>query len=174
MVVKKHPGIILLPILVACGIVALASMWALGVDLPWLQLTMFVGAVLLLAFGFIDMLVRDVRRSHLHPITLRAGVLAVMVAETLLLFASAYLLIADRPDQMMGLTTPLDAVYFTMTTLMTIGFGDISAQGQLARAVVLTQMFFSVIVLTASVRLLSSLIRSFTKEVGHHDGGDAT
>lgn len=166
---SSHPGLFLPPIVVGVILVVLAIVYATGAQLAWLQVSGFVVGLGILTFTFLDMLVRDIRHTHLHPIGVRAIVLGIMVLEVLALFALTYLAIASYPDQMNGLTTPLDALYFTMTTLMTIGFGDISAESQLARGTVLIQMFFSVVVLTASVRLLSSLTRSITREVGHHD-----
>ena len=166
----RHPGIYVLPVVAGLAIAALAAMWATGTELPWLQVAIFVAALGILGFGFLDMLIRDVRHTHLHPIGRRAAVLGVMVLETLLLFATAYLLIAAVPSQMNGLVTPLDALYFTMTTIMTIGFGDIAAEGQLARGTVLLQMFFSVLVLTGAARLLTSLLRGVAREAGHGEG----
>jgi voltage-gated potassium channel len=168
----RRPGVFVPPLLTALAIAALITMRATGAQMPWVAALIFLAGVLILGFSFLDMLVRDIRRSHLHPIGLRAIVLGVMVIETLLLFASAYLIIADVPGEMTGLRTPLDALYFTMTTIMTIGFGDIAAEGQIARGAVLLQMFFSVVVLTASVRLLSSLVRAVTREAGHPEPGD--
>jgi hypothetical protein len=92
------------------------------------------------------------------------------VVESVLLFAVNYLSISEYPGEIAGLTTPLDAVYFTMTTLMTIGFGDIAASGQIARGAVLLQMLFSLLLLSASARLLTSLIKSVTRDVGHDPG----
>ena len=164
-----HLGLFLPPVIVGVILLILASVHASGADLPWLQVAGFVAGLGVLTFTFLDMLVRDIRHTHLHPIGVRAITLGIMVLEVLALFSLTYLAIANYPDQMNGLSTPLDALYFTMTTLMTIGFGDISAESQLARGTVLIQMFFSVVVLTASVRLLSSLTRSITREAGHHD-----
>ena len=41
--------------------------------------------------------------------------------------------------QIPGLETRLDSIYFTVTTLSTVGFGDIAAHSQGARAVVTVQ-----------------------------------
>lgn len=169
MSMSRHPGLFVPPVVVGIILVVLTVVHVTEADLPWLQVTGFVLGLGILTFTFLDMLVRDIRHTHLHPIGVRAIVLGFMVLEVLALFSVTYIEIASDPDEMSGLTTPLDALYFTMTTLMTIGFGDISAKSQLARGTVLIQMFFSVIVLTASVRLLSSLTRSITREVGHHD-----
>jgi voltage-gated potassium channel len=103
-------------------------------------------------------------------------VLAVIVGEAVLLFAVNYLSISEYPGEIAGLKTPLDAVYFTMTTLMTIGFGDIAAQGQIARGSVLLQMLFSLLLLSASARLLTTLVKSVARNAGHEQskpGGPA-
>ena len=164
----KHPGIFVPPALVGLILIVLTVVYATGADLAWLQVAGFITGLGILTFTFFDMLIRDIRHTHVHPIGLRAIVLGVMVLEVLGLFSITYLAIASQPGQMNGLETPLDALYFTMTTLMTIGFGDISAGSQLARGTVLIQMFFSVLVLSASVRLLSSLTRSIARTAGHH------
>ena len=170
--IRRHPAILIAPLVAAAVIVLLIGIRSSGASYPWLQGVTFTIALALLAVAFVDMLVRDIRRTHLHTIGLRISILGIMVLEAVLLFASIYLVIADQPGEMTGLKTPLDAAYFTMTTLMTIGFGDISAEGQIARGVVLTQMIFTVLLLSASVRLFSSLVRSVAREAGSHDGPD--
>lgn len=161
-----------LPAVIAgCLVVVLIAIHVGGVALPIVEVLSFVVALACLAFALGDMLVRDVRRTFVESIQVRVAVLAVMILETVLLFATTYMSVSAQPGQITGLSTPLDSVYFTMTTLMTIGFGDIAAEGQLARGVVLTQMIFTVLLLTASVRLLTSLVRALTVEEGarHHD-----
>ncbi len=147
-------------------VVLLLVMQVVGADAPVLAAVSVVVGLACLAFALGDMLVRDVRRTYVESIQFRALVLAVMIVETVLLFATTYMILSAQPGEINGLKTPLDAVYFTMTTLMTIGFGDISAEGQWARGLVLTQMIFTVLLLTASVRLLTSLVRALTVEEG--------
>lgn len=154
------------PTIAGVVIVLLAVMQALGVAHPVTQGVGFVLALGALMYAFSDMLVRDIRHSYVHSIGKRTVILGVMVVETVALFATTYLAVSDTPDQFVGLHTVLDAFYFTMTTLMTIGFGDVAAQGQLARGVVLVQMLFTILVLSSSVRLFSSLVRNLTKDVG--------
>ena len=166
-----YPSLFLPPAVVGVIIVALAVILATGSDLPWLQAALFILGLAILTFAFLNMLIGDIRHIHVNPIGRRASVLGVMVLEVLALFALTYLAISGHPGQIIGMSTPLDALYFTMTTLMTIGFGDIAAQGQLARGTVLLQMFFSVVVLSASVRLLQSLTRAVTRERGRQDNG---
>lgn len=174
MIRDHYPSLYLPPAVVGVILVGLAVMLATGTELPWLQAALFVIGLAILVFTFLNMLIGDIRHVHVNPIGLRASVLGIMVLEVLALFALTYLAISGHPGQIVGMKTPLDALYFTMTTLMTIGFGDIAAQGQLARGTVLVQMFFSVLVLSASVRLLQSLTRAMTRERGlREDGADA-
>jgi hypothetical protein len=167
---RRHWGLFAAPIIAGVATAILIALWSTGTRLPWLQGAMFLATLGLLAFTLGDMLARDIRRSHLHPIGIRTIVLAILVVESVLLFAVNYLSISEYPGEIAGLTTPLDAVYFTMTTLMTIGFGDIAASGQIARGAVLLQMLFSLLLLSASARLLTSLIKSVTRDVGHDPG----
>jgi len=56
--------------------------------------------------------------------------------------------------QFTGLRTKTDALYFAVTTLATVGFGDVHAEGQLARVVVTAQMVFNLVVLASAARAL--------------------
>ena len=160
---RVHLAVYAPPAIAAVAIAALIYVWASADVATALHLALFVVALAALAFGFLDMLIRDIRHTYRHSINWRMVVMAVMVVETIFLFAFTYLTVSELPDEISGMTTVLDAIYFTMTTLLTIGFGDIAAEGQLARGLVLTQMLFTILVLSASVRLLSSLIREATE-----------
>jgi hypothetical protein len=71
-------------------------------------------------------------------------------------FSSAYFVLADNYDnQIKGLDTKLDAIYFTITILATVGFGDISATGQTARGIVSGQMVVNFAVLAVSLRVIA-------------------
>jgi hypothetical protein len=67
-----------------------------------------------------------------------------------------YTLEQRDPDQFDGLETRLDALYFTVSTLATVGFGDVHAVGQAARALVLIQMVFNLVVIASAASVLSS------------------
>jgi voltage-gated potassium channel len=71
-----------------------------------------------------------------------------------------YVLDLSAPGQMADLHTRTDALYFTLSTLTTIGFGDVHAVGQLARVLVIIQMVFDVVFVTAVVATLRGRVRT--------------
>jgi voltage-gated potassium channel len=73
-----------------------------------------------------------------------------------------YVMSLQQPDQVDGLDTRLDALYFTASTILTIGFGDVHAVGQAARALVLVQMGFDVVFVTAAAQVISNRLRGRT------------
>lgn len=88
----------------------------------------------------------------------RTDVEALLTALYLLVivFAVVYGRIATVPGQFVGLETKTDALYFTVTVISTVGFGDIHAEGTAARAVVTAQMLFSLMYIGSAVRVLGS------------------
>jgi voltage-gated potassium channel len=85
--------------------------------------------------------------------------LAVALVAGLVAFAMADFLIAySDPEQFAALRTRTDALYFALSTLLTVGYGDVHAQGQLARAVVTAQMAFNIVVLATGASLLANQI----------------
>jgi hypothetical protein len=86
-------------------------------------------------------------------------VIALMIA--VLGFALGFYVMAERdPAQLPGLDTRVDALYFTMTTLLTIGYGDIHAAGQAARTLVLIQMVFNVVIIATAASTITTRIRT--------------
>lgn len=84
--------------------------------------------------------IREILRSP-YPGARAVGALVVSVPLFLVLFATTYVLLAERdPSMFSEPLTRLDAMYFTVTVFATVGFGDITAASQSARAVVMTQM----------------------------------
>lgn len=82
---------------------------------------------------------------------------AVYVA--VVFFAAAYFVLARTGDgQFVGLATKTDALYFSLTTATTTGFGDIYAAGQAARALVSVQIVFDFALLGAAVAALRATL----------------
>ena len=68
---------------------------------------------------------------------MRLDVLALVVFVVVPLFALGYYALEQGDaGQFAEMATKTDALYFTMSTLGTVGFGDVHATGQLARVLV--------------------------------------
>ena len=82
-----------------------------------------------------------------------AGVLAMMVLLLIATFSlAAYLLELLAPRQFDGLDTRVDALYFTLSTMATVGYGDVHAEGQAARGLVCALIVFTAVVVASLVR----------------------
>ena len=124
------------------------------------------GTVLFRALGALSLLVAlavgMVRQLRLASVDGDRHVdgLVMAIATATLTFALAFYVVDVRdPQEIAGLETRLDAVYFTASTMLTIGYGDVHATGQGARALVLLQMVFNVIFVAAAAGLLTSRVR---------------
>jgi voltage-gated potassium channel len=99
-------------------------------------------------------------RDTLHG-DLNEGVhsLVTVLALAVLGFAVGYFLLArSDPSELPGLNTRLDALYFTLTTLATIGFGDIYPSGQAARGVTCVNILFNAVVVASLARTILGVI----------------
>lgn len=102
---------------------------------------------------------REARRSRTrqsrqyHRIQQLLTALYVLV----LFFAMVYAVIsAWRPGEFAGLQDRVDSLYFSTTVVSTVGFGDVHAEGNLARVVVTVHMLFNLIYLGTALRLLTA------------------
>ena len=79
----------------------------------------------------------------------------VAVLYAFIVFTSlVYLALASDEGQFTGLHTRVDALYFTMSTIATVGFGDVHATGQVARTVVTVQIFLDLIIVGLVARII--------------------
>lgn len=114
------------------------------------------------------------RRSRMvasseRPVVAAVNALALLVSMVVLGFSSLYLVVNREADQFVDMATRLDAVYFTLTTLGTVGFGDVHPTGQLARGLVSMQIVFDLSLFAVSVRLLGTALR---RRTGYADADD--
>ncbi len=106
--------------------------------------------------GVTAVVVAEVRRDERRLTTLH---LALALEAVLMTFASAYYLLSGTASgEFEGLVTRLDALYFSLTTLSTVGFGDINASGQVARGLVTVQIAFNLVFVGAFAGLLKDSI----------------
>ena len=99
---------------------------------------------------------RSIRASD-RPILEAIETLVLLFTLLVLGFATVYVVIAGRSDQIAGLTTKIDGLYFTVGTLATVGFGDVHAVGPAARVIVTLQIVFDLVFIATAVRMLTSV-----------------
>ncbi|MEU6123697.1 potassium channel family protein [Streptomyces sp. NPDC047123] len=134
----------------------LAPLHLLGPHRPVVSWLAFAAGLLLVAV----LLLVQLR----YVLTGRGGtrpgwVIAGLMCLTVLLFASAYFVLARQPGEFTGLRTRVDALYFTVVTLATVGYGDITPTGQSARVLTILQILYSFVFLTAGATALTRQLR---------------
>jgi voltage-gated potassium channel len=125
----------------------------------------FAGALIaVVALGFIPIALNTYREiiEAEHPVRIAVRDSATMATLLVTAFATAYFLLAVEYDQMHGLETKLDAVYFTIVTAATVGFGDITPTGQAARAVVSVNILVTLVIAGAAFRIVAAATRQRT------------
>lgn len=86
------------------------------------------------------------------------AVAAVAVVSTLVVVGTAaavYVAMAAETGEFEGLVSKIDAIYFTMAIVSTVGFGDVRPVGQAARLVTTLHIVFTIVVAGGSLRLLT-------------------
>jgi hypothetical protein len=101
--------------------------------------------------------------SH-RPVYDAIEALALMLTMLVVGFASVYSSLNHDGDQLSNMETRFDAIYFTVVTLATVGYGDIVATGETARVVVTLQIIFDLAFLGAVVRVFGTAARRRVEE----------
>lgn len=117
---------------------------------------MFCLGVVVLAL----LIVLAVRRLVTAGEDARIRGLVLLLTLTVLFFSWADQSVAAIPGQFTDLHDKTDALYFNISTLATVGFGDVHAAGQLARAAVTLQIVFNLVFLGATVSVISGYFRT--------------
>jgi len=148
-----HTTVVLVLLTVGYYLVPLKSPWGDAVAVGRLA-----GAVV--AWGMLLVFLRGAsRRSRERQAPEYHRIQQLLVALYLLVlgFALLYAITSDAaPDQFAGLANRTDALYFSVTTTATVGFGDIHAAETPARLMVTVQMLFNLIYIGTALRILSS------------------
>ncbi|SDU66935.1 potassium channel family protein [Jiangella alkaliphila] len=111
--------------------------------------------------GLIWLTLIEVRRFVAQLDQTRArvsGLLSVLYVVVVFFALTYYLLERDDPTQFAGLETRTDALYFSIVTLGTVGYGDVHAAGQGARIAAMVQIVFDLVVIGALFAVASSQI----------------
>ena len=132
--------------------------------IPWegrngssLYLRLAIALVVIVAVSVLA--VRHVLRSE-FPVLRAVEMVAVVVTFAIVVFASVYVLVSKRePSAFSEPLDRVDALYFSLTTSTTVGFGDINAKSDQARISVMVHMVANVVVLGVAARVLLNTAR---------------
>src|ERR671911_2664904 len=145
-------------------VAVLAVYYAVPVGEEWsANAEAFAVAVIVVGMGLLAwQSVRQVRRQITagDDTGVRVQSLLTLVYLLIVVFALGYFMLAEADaDQFRELETKTDALYFTMATLGTVGFGDVHAAGQLARGLVALQIAFDLVFVAALASMVGGQIR---------------
>jgi voltage-gated potassium channel len=93
--------------------------------------------------------------------------LVLLLCLTVLFFSWADKSVAALPGQFVSLGTKTDALYFNVSTLATVGFGDVHPVGQLARAAVTLQIVFNLVFIGMGVAVITGFMRERARKRMH-------
>lgn len=158
---KHHPLVVTLAQTTVVLVLLTVGYYLLPVRAPWgdaVSAARLAGS--LLAWAVLVFLLRaESRRSRARQEPQYHRVQQLLTALYLLVlgFSVLYLVTATvAPEQFVGLTNRTDALYFSVTIMGTVGFGDVHAAGTPARLMVTVQMLFNLIYLGTALRVLSA------------------
>ncbi|MFJ9775219.1 potassium channel family protein [Kitasatospora sp. NPDC101157] len=154
-------------LLVACTALMLAyftlPLRALGYHHPVLSWLVFVAALVGLSALLLAKTMAVLAGRARRP----AAWLAFLIFLAMTVFAAAYYVIAARPGDFNGLHTRLDALYFTVVTLATVGYGDITPAGQAPRLLVILQIGYNFVFLASAAGTMSRTLRANVESRAH-------
>jgi voltage-gated potassium channel len=164
-------------------VAVLAVYYAVPVGEEWsANAEAFAVAVLVVGMALLAwQIVRQVRRQITagDDTGVRVQSLLTLVYLLIVVFALGYFMLAEADaEQFRELETKTDALYFTMATLGTVGYGDVHASGQLARGLVALQIAFNLVFLGLLASVITAQLRQRAVEMRDtrtvDDPGDST
>lgn len=103
--------------------------------------------------------IRSVGRSP-HPVLRGVEALVVTVPLLVLTFAATYVVVDhNSPGSFSEALSRLDAAYFSVTVLATVGFGDITPLTEAARSLVMAQMLVDLAFVGLVAKVLVGAVR---------------
>jgi voltage-gated potassium channel len=116
----------------------------------------FIGLIigLVVFIALVGWQIRTITRAE-HPVLRAVEVVTLALPLLAVVFAFTYLSIsrADSASFSEHLNR-IDAMYYTVSTISTVGFGDIAAKSEAARILVTVQMLFDLALIAGLVRLV--------------------
>lgn len=149
--------------LTAAGLLVLYAMAPLGREATATTIgIMVIGGVLLVAMVGVE--TRALSRSP-HPILRVIETIANVLVVFILAFALVYLSMAQLdPTAFSEPLTKVSAVYFTVTVLATVGFGDITPVTDATRIVVTMQMMLGLTLIAVVLRFMITFAQNLQSQ----------
>jgi len=118
-----------------------------------------LGAGLAIVAAVLTWHLREITRSS-HPRLRAVEALVVTLTVFGVVFATSYYLMSrSAPGSFNEQLTRLDAAYFTLTVFATVGFGDIVAVSEPARAVTMLQMVADLVLVGVVAKMLVNAVQ---------------
>ncbi len=172
---RRRSRMILMTLLraLASTVALVAIYYLLPLDRTSIGVTVGILALGLLALvGLVAFQVRSIIRAT-YPALKAVGAFATSAPLFLLLFAATYFVLGGVSEA--NFSEPLtrtDALYFTITVFATVGFGDITATTQGARALVTGQMVAGIVIVGIGARIIVTAVkRGQQRPVPESDAG---
>ena len=113
-----------------------------------------IAASVLIVFGAAAIATVAIAKAD-YPIIRAIEAMSTFIAVTVLAFASAFVMMSqNEPTAFSELLDHTAALYFTLTTVTTIGYGDIAPKSEPARIAVMVQMLTNVLIVGVGLRLM--------------------
>lgn len=122
-------------------------------------------ATALLGCGLAATIVLQLR----HHADRLARLVSVLIITVMASAATVYTVAHADPSQFEGLGTRTDALYFTVITMSTIGYGDIHPAGQGARLLVIAMVGFDAVFIGSLASTIASQVRA--RGLRHDENG---
>jgi len=157
-----HTTVVLVLLTVGYYLLPLRSPWGDATTAGRLAGTVVAWGLLVVFLRMATRRSRERQPTQYHRIQRLLVALYLLVLGFALLYAITS---AVAPEQFAGLANRTDALYFSVTTTATVGFGDVHAAGTPARLMVTVQMLFNLIYIGTALRILTAGISFSGDEV---------
>lgn len=147
-----HTTVVLVLLTVGYYTLPSPTFWAEPDAMPRLAVSVVVIALLAVVFRL------EGRQSRHQPAPyFRIQWLLSALYLLVLVFALLYSAVQTAsPQQFAGISNRTDALYFSVTVMSTVGFGDVHAVATPARVLVTLHMLFNLIYIGTAIRILSA------------------
>lgn len=107
--------------------------------------------------------------AHLRRQASRVSNLVLLLVVIVLAFALLFHVVATRnPGEFEGLDTRIDALYFTLTTMTTTGYGDVVPVGQWAKSLIIAVFVFDIVFLGLLISAIGQAFRRGRQQGKEH------